>query len=174
MRRKISLGVASIASVLAVCTTSFAGDSNCCFANGGLGCDDAACQAAVCGIDPFCCATAWDGICANEALQLCAVCAGGGVCPGRGDCCTANGGLGCNDADCCNLVCGFDPFCCETAWDGICASEAVANCAVCAAGPCPGAGDCCSANGGLGCNDEACCNLVCGFDPFCCETAWDS
>jgi hypothetical protein len=46
--------------------------SNCCIANGGIGCDDATCQACVCGVDPFCCSTAWDGICAGEAAGVCA------------------------------------------------------------------------------------------------------
>jgi hypothetical protein len=40
---------------------------------------------------------------------------------------------------------------------------------------CPATGNCCT---GLvppvpGCADEACCEAVCGCDPFCCETEWD-
>jgi hypothetical protein len=53
--------------------------STCCFASGGIGCDDPDCQAAVCGIDSFCCAVAWDSICAGEAASLCAICAGPAV-----------------------------------------------------------------------------------------------
>jgi len=37
----------------------------------------------------------------------------------------------------------------------------------------PGAGDCFSSNGTPGCEDEACCQLVCAGDPFCCDTSWD-
>jgi hypothetical protein len=37
---------------------------------------------------------------------------------------------GCNDADCCNTVCAVDPFCCDIAWDGICAGEAATMCGV--------------------------------------------
>ncbi len=93
--------------------------------------------------------------------------------PGAGDCCSANGTPGCDDADCCNTVCAVDPFCCNVSWDSICAEEAEDLCGgLCAV--CPGAGDCCSANGGLGCNDAACCNTVCAADPFCCEVSWDS
>lgn len=45
----------------------------------------------------------------------------------------------------------------------------------CGAGPCDaGVGDCCTAHGGIGCEDPACCSLVCGCDPFCCETEWDA
>ncbi len=47
---------------------------NCC--DGGNptqpGCDDATCQACVCGIDPFCCNVAWDDTCDNQASQNCA------------------------------------------------------------------------------------------------------
>ena len=34
---------------------------------------------------------------------------------------------------------------------------------------CPGTGDCLTAHGGQGCDDEGCCLLVCVADPFCCE-----
>jgi hypothetical protein len=37
------------------------------------GCDDAACQATVCGIDSWCCNVNWDSICVGEAQSLCAV-----------------------------------------------------------------------------------------------------
>ncbi len=42
-----------------------------------------------------------------------------------------------------------------------------------AGGPCPGQGGCCEANGTPGCDDPACCSLVCGADPFCCDVSWD-
>ncbi|MBL9148260.1 MAG: hypothetical protein JNM94_06140 [Phycisphaerae bacterium] len=45
--------------------------SNCCSANGGVGCDDPTCQDAVCSFDSFCCSVAWDAICAGEAASLC-------------------------------------------------------------------------------------------------------
>lgn len=44
---------------------------NCCVSHAGPGCEVPACEAAVCAIDPFCCSTAWDSICANEAASLC-------------------------------------------------------------------------------------------------------
>ncbi len=51
--------------------------SNCCFAHvSSKGCDDPACQGAVCAVDSFCCDNAWDGICADEATQMCGLCAG--------------------------------------------------------------------------------------------------
>jgi hypothetical protein len=56
------------------------GGSDCCFANGTPGCDDAECEAIVCGMDPFCCDVSWDGICAGEAQDFCATCACGSPC----------------------------------------------------------------------------------------------
>ncbi|MCH8913180.1 MAG: hypothetical protein IIA33_06380, partial [Planctomycetes bacterium] len=57
--------------------------------------------------------------------------------PAAGDCFHDNGSLGCNDTDCCVLVCNLDPFCCDIAWDQVCADLAVENCA---GGP---TGSCC-------------------------------
>ena len=50
------------------------GMTDCCYANGTPGCDDPACTNAVCAVDPFCCDTAWDGICAAQANNLCENC----------------------------------------------------------------------------------------------------
>ena len=36
-----------------------------------------------------------------------------------------------------------------------------------------GAGDCFSANGSPACDDVACCEEVCGLDPYCCDVTWD-
>jgi len=51
------------------CTDTPQGPSDCCVANGTPGCSDMDCQDIICAVDPFCCNTAWDGICANEALD---------------------------------------------------------------------------------------------------------
>jgi hypothetical protein len=50
-----------------------------------------------------------------------------GACPGS-SCCSSSGGLGCDQPGCTQCVCGIDPFCCDTAWDGICADEAAQEC----------------------------------------------
>jgi hypothetical protein len=50
--------------------------------------------------------------------------------PGAGDCFSANGTPGCEDPECCATVCAIDPFCCDVAWDSICAGEAVSLCGV--------------------------------------------
>jgi hypothetical protein len=53
--------------------------------------------------------------------------------PDAGDCFANNGTPGCGDPECCFTVCALDPYCCETAWDSICANLAASNCAP----PCP-------------------------------------
>jgi hypothetical protein len=158
------------------CTVDVCGPSNCCVANGGIGCDIPECQATVCAIDAFCCDVEWDDICAGEAIDLCGVCGtsvctytavncdDGDVCttdtcdPATGcmnapvdcddndactvdscspsNCCVANGGLGCDNPECQDAVCAIDPFCCDTAWDGICAEEAIDLCGACGTGTC--------------------------------------
>ncbi len=272
------------------------GQSNCCFANGGIGCDTQSCQDAVCAIDPFCCNIAWDGICAAEAQDLCpdicqtspdpdggcnatpngfapiacgdTSCGTGGAANGTRDtdwyelvlesaqeitwqvtaefpsvagiiaspcpqgsflqfatagpcmtasvtrcldagtwylfaapnvfvgvecgaayvatltcsgetcdppsnCCSPHGGLGCDNQECQDLICAADPFCCDVAWDGLCSGAANAQCAVCMGGG-GGGSNCCVANGGLGCDCQTCQDIVCAVDAFCCDTAWDA
>jgi len=103
-----------------------------CFAAtpGEAGCQDFECCNLVCDIDPFCCDTAWDALCAAEAIMICGNCGN----EQSGDCFTPNPTPGCYDSDCCAAVCAIDPFCCDVSWDATCAAEAQAMCAP----PCPG------------------------------------
>jgi len=81
--------------------------------------------------------------------------------PSAGDCCAANGTPFCSDADCCNLVCSVDTFCCSVEWDAICAGEASGLCTICGGGgcivDCSGAtseeGEACGDDLNGGCND---------------------
>ena len=141
---------------------------DCCVAHNSPGCDDQACTAAVCEVDSFCCNASWDGICANEAADMCDVCAGP---PTGGDCCQPHDAPGCGDQGCAATVCGIDPFCCDATWDGICADEAAEMCDGC--GGAPAGGDCCAPHDAAGCADEGCAAVVCEGDPFCCEAEWD-
>jgi hypothetical protein len=54
-----------------------------------------------------------------------------------GDCVTANGTPGCENGECEAAVCAIDPFCCDVAWDSICAGEALDICSpdICLATP---------------------------------------
>ncbi len=101
---------------------------DCCTAHGGLGCNDAAIETCVCGLDDICCSSGWDSICVDEAAQLCgAPCMGGGGGDDVGDCCTPHLSVGCTNLEIEGCVCSLDDFCCSTEWDDICVSE-VADC----------------------------------------------
>ena len=87
-----------------------------------------------------------------------------------GGCYTSNASPFCDDAACCQAVCAVDDFCCDDTWDELCADLAIALCSSCEDAQ---AGPCLEANGSAGCDDVACCNLVCLTEPYCCETLWD-
>src|SRR5690606_28790221 len=128
---------------------------------GSPGCEDGACCDLVCAQDPFCCDTTYDAICQAEGRGLCtgdptvACDLGFTACYGRaGEDCTARGGI------------NIGP-----------------DCGGGGGGPCgnPGSGLCISTpdgnpvtTGTPGCEDAACCELVCAQDPFCCDTTYDS
>jgi hypothetical protein len=100
------------------------GDGNgCCGANGTPGCDDPACQADICDLDPFCCDNTWDALCAQGAAASCTAC---GAPPPAGPCCAGKPDAGCIDATCEASVCAQDAYCCEVEWDGLCAGLAQA------------------------------------------------
>jgi hypothetical protein len=183
-----------------------------CFTPSGTpGCTDACIQAAVCAVDSFCCAVAWDSICVGEATSIgCPSCPGSCGGGGPGDCFTATASPGCTDACIQAAVCAADPFCCATSWDSICVGEAASigtpcDCDVdatpdvcepdCDADGTPddceldgdGNGipdDCdacnlhvvtdCFSTHGPGCSEPCIEASVCAADPFCCATAWDS
>ncbi len=60
--------------------------------------------------------------------------------PGAGPCNEAHGTPGCEDPNCCKIVCDLDSFCCEVEWDPGCVDLAIG--AGCAAAPpdCPPGG----------------------------------
>lgn len=152
--------------------------NDCCSAStdGTPGCNDVDCCNLICSSDPFCCNVQWDSLCANAANIQCAVCGGGGgSCPpSANDCCFPSNTPGCNDPTCCDLICLSDPFCCNVAWDSLCASAAIASCPVCdGISICPPSDHDCYSTGNPGCTDVDCCELVCSVDPFCCQVFWD-
>lgn len=149
--------------------------SSCCFANTGRGCNEPSCCQEVCAIDPFCCNTRWDAMCASRAQANCGVCGVGCGNPSAGSCCAAKTTPACSDAPCCTLICAQDPYCCDVRWDAKCAGAAEAACGACA-NPCgdPDAGDCCVPQQGPGCNNADCCEGICSVDSFCCAVQWDA
>lgn len=104
------------------------GEGSCYVPNGTPGCDDADCCLAVCEIDPFCCDTDWDAICADDAAVHCRGATDCFCDFAEGSCCRANGTGGCEQPACCRSVCDVDPFCCDVAWDGDCADLAAHFC----------------------------------------------
>jgi subtilisin-like proprotein convertase family protein len=97
---------------------------NCCAANFSPGCDNVACERAICVIDPTCCDDEWDSTCADLAvLNAACECPGCGN-PAAGDCLVSNGSPYCDDLDCCESICTADAFCCDNTWDLLCADAA--------------------------------------------------
>jgi hypothetical protein len=64
------------------CGTPTAG--NCCAEKMSRFCEDEQCCQLICSFDSFCCNNRWDGICADAAQDLCAVCNEPTICSGNG------------------------------------------------------------------------------------------
>lgn len=107
------------------------------------------------GIDNDCNGTVDDGCCAH------------GIC-------TQGGALASGCDPCVTTVCANDPFCCATAWDGICVSEVMTECGSLACSTC--AHSMCVTGGALvnNCDGGACVAAVCANDAFCCTSGWDN
>jgi hypothetical protein len=172
--RLVASFVAWIASSMTMCLSSPAmasplgacpSNGSCYAAHDGVGCDDTTCCNTVCALDPFCCSTLWDSICADEAAANCASCGN----PNSGDCFDTHGPF-CSDESCCDSVCDVDSFCCTSSWDAICVNEAFVECAGCGT---PSAQSCYVSHSSVACDDEGCCVAVCSADTFCCESSWD-
>ncbi|TVR76469.1 MAG: hypothetical protein EA412_13570 [Chitinophagaceae bacterium] len=120
---------------------------------------DLNCQTSVCNIDPFCCNSLWDGICASMAendpnCTACLSTAGG---------CPAPAPYSPGDP-CYDLIVTNDPFCCNTMWDAFCQADYDA---------CSGGGGGCAATSPYSPGDN-CYDLVIASDPYCCDIQWDA
>jgi len=105
--------------------------SHACCEVGAAGCDGAATEACTCAIDGYCCQNEWDEVCIALATMYCdADCPDIPVCgsPTAGSCTAPHATPACADAECCVGVCTVDPFCCQSAWDEVCAEEALIGC----------------------------------------------
>lgn len=59
-------------AALDICTNCGAANAGSCYAsNGSPGCNQEDCCSAICAVDPFCCNTTWDGLCAGQTSSLC-------------------------------------------------------------------------------------------------------
>lgn len=134
------------------------------------GCEELACCTAVCAQLPGCCTDGWDLACANLARSIC--CGTVGCASGcNGSCTVPHDTPYCDDPYCCESVCQTEPFCCEIAWDGLCADLAGERCAQgCGS---PQAPSCFTDHFTPGCSDFDCCRTVCEIDSYCCESEWD-
>ena len=134
------------------------------------GCTDEDCCTSVCVIDPFCCESRWDAVCAAEAGFLCQRTFPWIV--GTEGCLEQHASPGCSNEECSRAVCSVKPDCCQVEWDVECVLVVNAVCP----NPesCPAKGDCLEAHTNAGCRDAACCNGVCSVDPTCCSTSWDA
>lgn len=153
------------------CTVECGAAAHDCWTTGVSGCDDALCCQAVCAYDPYCCWQSWDGNCVWGTMSTCGT--PPGTCGATGHSPYATGAPGADDLACCAQVCGGDPSCCLTGWDGNCVSLALAWCDV-PLGVCGAARHNCGSVGGPGCDDALCCEAVCTFDPICCAVTWDA
>jgi hypothetical protein len=139
------------------------------------------CCTQVCAQDNYCCETEWDSSCVDIAREI-AVCGCSFECGDdcAGDCCRGHDNGGCKDRGCCNLICSSDPYCCDTVWDSVCASNARFFCTgkddACPVPPCGSdlLTNCCVVSPLPNCSDSACCTRVCQTDPFCCQVSWDN
>jgi hypothetical protein len=137
------------------------------------GCEDERCCQTVCEVDLVCCTVEWDGSCIELAEELCTEC--GDIY--AGSCLSPHAGPACADAACCVAICAVDPYCCNTRWDGSCASQAANSDTCVSASACGSANarDCYIASITPGCSDAACCERICSeFDSWCCEVRWDA
>jgi hypothetical protein len=151
---------------------------NSCFAPAATpSCNDAGVCTRVCQLRPECCEVAWDEKCVAIATAECSGCGS----PCVGSCFVPHPDRpGCDNAECCALVCAFDAACCTVSWDGVCATLASQFCLGCGN---VATGSCCYESGTPFCRDASCCEKICfgnpvlgipPVDPFCCEFRWDA
>jgi hypothetical protein len=91
--------------------------------------------------------------------------------PDAGDCFEPHPGPACDDEVCCTAVCELLPICCLVEWDEACVQAAFDTCEE--PPVCPAEGGCFEPHDNPGCDDQACCELICLVDPFCCGGPWD-
>jgi hypothetical protein len=156
------------------CCGPASGANGCCVPSDEPGCNNSACEAVVCAVDPSCCTEAWDIECWLLTNELCFSCGEFGC-----DCCDVQSTPYCNSpdiGDCSGTVCSIRPSCCQVVWDQGCvdlAHQFHECCGCCGEPDCSPFCNCCSGGNDVGCDDPVCEALVCEIDAFCCVVDWD-
>jgi len=104
-------------------------------------------------------------------------CGSNGTCQGGTTCahgkCSTGAKLASGCDACVTKICASDPYCCSTMWDSICVGEVGSICGQsCGGGTCAHA--ICSTGSKLTSGCDPCVTKICGRDPYCCSTMWDS
>jgi len=118
------------------------------------------------------------GICipCSNPTKACGSTGGSGTGSCDHDVCSAGGPLKADCGSCATEVCKNDSYCCTTQWDQVCIDETKKYCA----NGCGGTGtttcdhDPCTSGKALNTSCSTCVSTVCGKDPYCCSTSWDS
>ena len=132
------------------------------------GCD--ACVTSICGVDPYCCTTAWDSICVGEVGSVCGKTCGGPTC--AHDECKVGANLDSGCDACVTSICAVDAYCCSTSWDRLCVNEVGSVCGKSCGSTCSHA--ICTTGSNLTNGCDPCVTKICATDSYCCSTAWDS
>jgi hypothetical protein len=140
---------------------------SCIVAHATAGCEDATCCETVCVDDSYCCNNQWDNVCVAEAQDLCYGC--GGV--STQSCYVVHDTPHCDEQACCDAVCAVDSYCCNNHWDAFCVTESNDLCNSCGSAL---TGSCFQTHAKPHCDNDACCDTICAFDTYCCNTQWDS
>jgi hypothetical protein len=90
---------------------------------------NATCVSTLCALDPFCCSTSWDSICAGETKNA-TYCPTGVAAPNNvyscacaHSYCVTGVALSATCDPCVKAICAADSFCCTTSFDSICQNE---------------------------------------------------
>jgi hypothetical protein len=114
----------------------------------------------------------------------CGTCPTGDTCSSAGQCtsgsscahpiCSTGARLTASCDPCATKICSKDSFCCQDDWDAQCVSEVSSICGE----SCGTGGTCahsiCSTGSKLTSSCNSCATEICGKDPFCCQSDWDS
>eukprot|EP00529_Nitzschia_sp_RCC80_P002293 CAMPEP_0113480212 /NCGR_PEP_ID=MMETSP0014_2-20120614/21752_1 /TAXON_ID=2857 /ORGANISM="Nitzschia sp." /LENGTH=1932 /DNA_ID=CAMNT_0000373621 /DNA_START=203 /DNA_END=6001 /DNA_ORIENTATION=- /assembly_acc=CAM_ASM_000159 len=166
---------ACVASAEDVCQRlEGSGPANTCFETSSVGsCSDEQCLEQVCNERESCCTAAYDQTCVQIARTNLANCTPPADLSDN-SCLQTSAFGGCDNQLCEAQVCGIRPVCCASEelnsvgeWSSECVAIAEDTCTL------GGLNSCFEAVKTPSCSDQACADLVCMDDDFCCQRQWD-